>query len=169
MSNGAENVQMNTASRVENRLLSFSLGTEEFAISLLGVKEVIAVPEITGVPLTPPHFLGIMNLRGQVISVVDFRLKLNLKAAANNETAIIICDLEPLVLGVVVDAINAVISPRPEDVSDKPDVQSSRNTDYITGVYRRDKRLVLLLDLAKALGVEDLRLAAQQIRNTKAA
>lgn len=151
------------------RYLSFSLGAEEYAIPLLVVKEVIAVPEITHVPFTPAHFLGIMNLRGQIISVVDLRLKFGIKPESSDETAVIICDLAPLALGIVVDSINAVVAPLASEVAAKPDVQSSRGTEYITGVFHKDRKLVLLLDIGKALGVEDIQLAAKQGASTKAA
>ena len=150
-----------------DRFLSFSLGEEEYAIPLLVVKEVIAVPDITPIPFTPPHFLGIMNLRGQVISIMDFRTKLGIKPKAASETAVIICDLAPLVLGVVVDSINSVVAPSADEISPKPDVQSGKNTDFITGVFRKAKDLVLLVDIAKALSVEDLQVVAQQNKNKK--
>jgi len=140
----------------ENRYLGFSLGSEEFGIPLLDVKEVIAMPEITAIPQTPPYFLGIMNLRGQVISVLDLRHKLGIKPNNSNETSIIVCDLNPLCLGVVVDSINSVLSPKPEEISPKPDVyQGKTNSDFITGVYRKQDCLVLFLDIAKSLSVED--------------
>lgn len=138
-----------------DRYLCFSLGSEEFAIPLLCVKEVIAIPDVTPVPFTPSHFLGIMNLRGQVISVLDLRQKFGIKASNSNETAVIICDLNPLCIGVVVDSINSVLAPAQADVSDKPEIQSDKSTEYITGVYRKDKRLVLFLDISKTLSVED--------------
>lgn len=144
-----------------DRYLRFSLGKEDYAIPLLSVKEVIAVPEITPIPYSPPYLVGIMNLRGQVISVIDFRKKLGITAESGTETSVIICDLDPLVLGVIVDSINAVASPGPGDISPKPDLESSRKTDYITGVFHDESKLILLLDLAKALGVEDIQLASQ--------
>lgn len=151
------------------RYLSFTLGTEDYAIPLLAVKEVIAVPEITPIPFTPPHFLGIMNLRGQVISVIDLRTKLGIQPKAAAETAIIICDLDSLSLGVVVDSINSVLCPGESEISGKPDIQSNRNTDYITNVFRKDKKLVLLLDVAKALSVEDLQAASKNSQLQKSA
>lgn len=154
--------QMAEDRREHDRYLSFSLGSEKFAIPLLSVKEVIAMPEVTPIPFAPVHFLGIMNLRGQVISVMDFRAKLGIKANPSAETAVIICDLSPLVLGVVVDAINAVVSPKASELSNKPEIQSSKATDYITGVYRRENDLILLLDIAKAMNVEDLRAMASK-------
>lgn len=139
----------------EARHLSFTLGQEEYAIPLLSVKEVIAPPDITPVPHTPTYFLGIMNLRGQVISVIDLRIKLGIKVKEVSETAIIICDLGTMCLGVMVDSINSVLNPKPQDVSDRPEIHSSKNTEYITSVYRKDNHLVLFLDIAKSLDLVD--------------
>jgi len=144
--NGSEN----------SRFLCFSLGSEEFAIPLLSVREVIAMPEITPVPQTPPHFLGIMNLRGQVISVMDLRTKLSIKPDPKAETAIIICDLNPNSIGIVVDSINSVLNPSAKEISEKPEIQSQKNTEYIQGVFRSHDKLILLLDVAKTLGSGDL-------------
>jgi len=144
-----------SAKSTNERFLSFSLGTEEYAIPLLTVKEVIAMPEVTAIPYTPPYFLGIMNLRGQVISILDLRQKFNIKSNTTTETAVVICEFEPICMGVVVDSINSVITPLESEVSAKPDIQSSINTDYITQVYRKDKRLVLFLNIVKALSLED--------------
>lgn len=137
------------------RFLSFSLGPEEYAIPLLGVREVIAVPEITPVPHTPPHFLGMMNLRGQVISIIDLRLKFNIKAEKTGETAVIICDLGGCSLGVVINSVNSVLALTEADIAPKPEIQSQKSTEYITGVAKRDGRLVLLLDIYKALSVQE--------------
>ncbi len=138
-----------------DRYLCFSLGQEQYAMELLTVREVIAMPEITPVPQTPPHFLGIMNLRGQVISVMDLRSKLNIKPNPAAETAIIICDLNPNSIGVVVDSINSVINPTSDQISEKPEIQSQKSTDYINGVFRHQDGLVLLLDIKKTLNLAD--------------
>jgi purine-binding chemotaxis protein CheW len=102
-----------------------------------------------------------MNLRGQVISIIDLRAKLGIKPRPSDETAVIICDLAPICLGVVVDAIVQVIAPEPGEFSEKPELQTNRNSDYITRVYRREESLVLLIDITKALGVGDLALASK--------
>ncbi|MGK5085880.1 chemotaxis protein CheW [Bdellovibrionota bacterium FG-1] len=153
-----------------NRFLSFSLGNEDYAIPLLCVKEVIAVPEVTPIPFTPSHFLGIMNLRGQVISVIDLRTKFGIKPQNTAENAVIICDLAPICLGVVVDSIDSVLTPAEGDLSGKPDIHGSKIADYITNVYRRkDKRLVLLLDIARVLSVEDMHAIKNTVPLKKAA
>ncbi len=151
------------------RYLTFSLGSESYAIPLLCVKEVIAVPDITPMPFSPPHFRGIINLRGQVISVIDLRIKLGIKTHANTESAVIICDLAPLCLGVIVDSINNVLSPQASEISEKPEIQSTINTDYITAVYRKDQQLIVFLDVAKALSVDDHKAMNKAVKTNVAA
>lgn len=138
------------------RFLAFSLGQEEFAIPLLAVKEVIAMPDFTPIPQTPSHFLGIVNLRGQVISVIDLRTKFGIKADTTAESAVIICDLHPICIGVVVNAVNSVLSLAEEDINPRPEIESTKKTDHITGVTKQGSKLVLLIDIAKSLDVADL-------------
>ena len=141
----------------KDRYLCFILGGEEFAIPLLSVKEVIALPEITHVPQTPPYFLGIMNLRGQVITIIDLRTKLTIKPGQSSENnAVIICDLNPNSIGVVVDSIESVIHPLASEISEKPDLQNTKTNEYVEAVFRKDQRLILLLNIAKTLNVQDL-------------
>ena len=144
------------------KFLCFSLGAEEYAVRLLTVKEVIAKPEVTPVPQSPPYFLGIMNLRGQVISIVDLRAKLGVKSKETAETSVIIFDLKEAIIGVVVDSVNAVLAPETEDISENPDIHGANKNNYIEGVYRWNNQLVLFLNIAKALGIEDLTIAARE-------
>ena len=146
---------------VGDRFLSFSLGQEEFGVPLLDVKEVIALPEVTPVPHTPPYFLGMMNLRGQVVSVLDLRKKFSIKSEETDETCVIICDFDGLVLGVVVDSVDSVIAPKEAELSEKPAIESKLATEFIRCVFRREESLVLLIDLAKVLNADDLKRIAQ--------
>ena len=139
----------------QDRFMTFSLGKEEYAIPLLSVKELLAVTEITPLPFTPSYFLGLMNLRGQVISIIDIRQKLGAKLqVASAENAIIICDLEVGQLGILVDSVNDVITPADSAVSEAPDLHG-RNADCISAVFRHHEKLILLLDLEKTLSGED--------------
>jgi purine-binding chemotaxis protein CheW len=139
-----------------SRFIEFSLGAEDYAIPLLMVREVISVPDTTPIPKSPPHFLGIMNLRGQVISVVDLRKKLKVDVRQNKEEAVIIVDIGGMNIGVVVDSINKVLAFSPEDVSDMPEVENQSNTQYIFGVYKKEHSLTILLDIAKVLDLKDM-------------
>ena len=146
---------MSEQSDSRTRYLSFALGSEYFAIPLLEVKEVIALADVTPIPFTPEYLLGIMNLRGQVISVIDLRKKFGIKTNKSTETAVIICHLSPLCLGIVVDSVDAVLAPASNELSAKPEIESNIKTDYITHVFQKDARLILFLNLAKTLSVEE--------------
>ncbi|RZA08570.1 MAG: purine-binding chemotaxis protein CheW [Proteobacteria bacterium] len=132
-----------------DRYLCFSLGDESFALPLLNVREVLAQPEIVPVPHTPSYFQGLMNLRGQVVSVMDLRLKLGVKPRLDSsECVVIICALEGFVVGITVDAVNSVVAPKEEELSSE-----AGHRDYLAGVYRHGQELVLLLDVARALSL----------------
>ncbi|MEO5969687.1 MAG: chemotaxis protein CheW [Bdellovibrionia bacterium] len=141
--------------KAKARYLCFSVGTEEYAVSISKVREVIALPEVTPMPHTPSYFLGIMNLRGQVISVVDLRRKLNIKPLNGPEISVIICDLESLCVGFVVDSINSVLAPLPEEISEKSELSTGGSVAYISGIYKKDKRIALILDIEGMLSDAD--------------
>jgi purine-binding chemotaxis protein CheW len=121
------------------------------------VKEVIEMTEPTPIPQAPAEFLGIINLRGQVISVIDLRTKLQvMKSPYGPKTAIIILDIDSAIsVGVVVDRVNSVLAFQHEDISAAPDTHSTK-TGYLTGVARKDKHLTLIIDIKAALNPAEL-------------
>lgn len=151
------------------RYICFNLGDQEYGVPLLSIKEVLGLPEVTAIPQTPSHFLGIMNLRGNVISVMDLRVKIGLKPQDTPETSVMIFDLGNFLLGVVVDKINAVISIAETDISERPVLESNKSVDYIENIYRNKESLVLLISIAKALSLEDHNVLAQMQNKQKAA
>ncbi|HTL13425.1 MAG TPA: chemotaxis protein CheW [Bdellovibrionota bacterium] len=146
----------------EQRIITFRVGGECYAMPLLSVREVIALPTLTGVPFAPPQFLGITNLRGQVISIFDLRIMVGLKRPADTqETAVIIINFDQLRIGVVVDSVDQVIVFSKDELSPAPELRDQRGKEYLTGVIRKEGKLLLLVDIAKALGVEDLAIVAE--------
>ncbi len=141
--------------------LRFSLHEEHFAVPLLSVKEVIAMPEVTSVPNTPKYFMGIMNLRGQIISIFDLRTKLNIKNEYNHETTVIICEMKPYCVGIVVNSVDSVLNLKASEIKDKPEIKSQHSTEYITGVVNIANEIILLVDLLKALDMSDREIMAQ--------
>lgn len=140
-----------------DRYLTFSVGSEELAIPLLKVKEVIAVPETTPLPYSPSYFEGIMNLRGQVISVIDIRKKLKFGKAINTEeSAVVIVDLDPIYIGIVVDSVNNVLLLKEDDFGEVPEMEHKKAADFLIGVAKTQDRLILLVEIEKILDVEDL-------------
>ena len=145
-----------------NRFLCFTLGTDDFAMPLLSVREVIGLPELTPIPQAPSYFLGMMNLRGQVISVIDLRVKLGIKGNKGSETSVIIIDLGEHFLGLVVDSVNSVISPTKDEISPPPDLSRTPASEFVDAVYRKDNKLVLILDIIRVLSKEDKSFANKQ-------
>ncbi len=158
MNSENQNMSMSEEENSElQRFLEFSLGEEDYAIPLLSVREVISVPETTPIPKAPSHFLGIMNLRGQVISVVDMRTKLKIKGRENNsEESVIIVDLDGMNLGIVVDSINKVLAFSLKEINEVPEIETQVNAEYIYGVYRKEHSLTVLLNVAKVLDIKDV-------------
>lgn len=183
LSKVSSNVSSNTSAHLIQRYLNFSMGSGQYAIPLLSVREVIAVPKLKKVPQGPSHFLGIHNLRGEIICVLDLAAKLGLKkkSADQQECAVVICDLGGLHVGVVVDSVNSVINPKPEYISPSPAIQTNAvgrfgsaglDPQFISAIYRRSaenseksgktktlsdmsEELILILDLARCLNPED--------------
>ena len=146
-----------------DKYLEFTLGKENYVMPLLKVREVIAIPKTTPIPHAPKHFVGIMNLRGQVISIIDMRTQFSIVGEeSSKEKAVVIVDMNPVYIGIVVDSVNTVVS-IPEDlISAPPELNSARSSNYIQGVYRKDKEMALVIDIGAALGVKDLEIIKQQ-------
>jgi purine-binding chemotaxis protein CheW len=139
------------------RYLEFSLGKLDYAIPLLMVREVITVPETTTIPKSPAFFLGIMNLRGQIISVVDLRKKLNITDKNDDlEEAVIILDIGQVNIGVVVDSINKVLTFKASEIAPAPEVDLLIKSDYVGGVYRKEHSLTVILEVNKIFDVNQL-------------
>ena len=140
------------------RYLQFDLGDEAYAIPLLSVKEVIPVPDTTPLPNVASFYVGIMNLRGQIISIVDLRKKLNINHKKNDsEEAVVIVQIDEVSVGLIVDAIQRVLNVPIESISEVPEINSQVNAKHIEGIYQGDKALVVLLDLASVLNINEIK------------
>ncbi|WP_186648281.1 chemotaxis protein CheW [Fluviispira vulneris] len=148
--------ETDTEGSIDNRYLCFSLGYERFAIPLLQVREVIGVPEFTRIPYAPKYFCGIMNLRGKVISVIDLREKLNIQSRGKEENCVIVCNLDHILMGALVDSIDFVANIKKEEILEKPETQTTVRTDFIKGLYNYKHELIVFLHLAKTLSIEDI-------------
>ena len=141
-----------------SKFLEFSLGTEHYGVPLLTVREVISKPETTIIPNAPSYFVGIMNLRGQVISVVDLRKKLSIKAKTENaEEAVIIVQVENIQVGLVVDSIDRVLEITSHDqVTEMPEINSQVNSRFVQSVYKEKDQLTVFLKLSEILDIRML-------------
>lgn len=136
------------------RFLLFSIGTEDFAIPLLKVREVIAFTAVTPIPNMPSHFKGVINLRGQVISIIDLRSKIGVRnTSADQETTIIILDSGEKNLGVIVGSIRSVLSLSLSEISPPPEV-TQVSQQFVSGIAKAGDSLILLLSVPKITGSE---------------
>jgi purine-binding chemotaxis protein CheW len=140
------------ASAGELHLVTFALEREEYGVPIVRVREVIRVAEITRVPQAPAHVRGVTNLRGRILPVVELRTRLGLAPAITTpRSRIVVVEVHDRVLGLLVDAVLQVAKVPMEVVTPPPDEVLSPQTDYITGVARWRSRLIILLELEKAL------------------
>ena len=141
--------------------LTFMIGGEEYAISLLKVKEIIEYDTVTEIPKTPEWVRGVINLRGNVVPVIDLAVKFRLApSVAGKLTCIVItevqCEGEATVMGVMADAVRQVIDLKPQDVEVPPSFGTRVKVDYLLGMARSGKKFCLLLDTEKVLSTEEL-------------
>ena len=123
-----------------------------------GGKEFITCPQTAALSGFPLHYVSIMNLRGQIISIIDLRLKLKIKSDTENlEEAVIIMEHEGVSAEVIVDSTNKVINLDSTNVSKLPRMNSKINAKYIQGVYKNDDRLTVLIDLKEILNINEIK------------
>ena len=143
---------MNQGANGEVQLVVFKLGNEEYGVDITQVREIIKMKEITRIPNAPEFVEGVINLRGQITSVTDLRKRLGIGAHENNEqTRIIIVELDKSTIGMIVDSVSEVLRLSREDVDSTPSMAANVDTKYIRGVGKLKDRLLILLDLNKVL------------------
>jgi len=138
--------------------LVFTVKSQEFGIQAVRVQEISRVLPTTDVPNAPPYIEGIMNLRGRLASVINFRKKLGFEPKEHDEdTRVIVVELDTFPIGIIVDAVEEVIKIPDEKVQKLPEsTTTSVSKDYMTGVGMLDNRLIILLDVDKALTSAEL-------------
>jgi purine-binding chemotaxis protein CheW len=141
--------------------LTFQLGPEVFAIGILAIKEIIEYDAVTTVPMMPECIRGVINLRGSVVPVMDLSLRFGKQSSpVTKRTCIVIIEAQREgdheLVGVVVDAVNAVIDIDAADIEPPPAFGARIDTDFIQGLGKLNGRFVILLDVRRVLKVEGL-------------
>jgi purine-binding chemotaxis protein CheW len=145
----------------EGKYLSFALGNEEFGLEILKVREIIGYVDVTAVPQTPHYVKGVINLRGQVIPVVDLRAKFEMETAeVTEQTCIIVVEItqgkDTFSTGIVVDRVQEVLDIAEADIEDAPQFDGAVNTDFILGMGKIGDSVKILLDIDAVLGTTNL-------------
>jgi purine-binding chemotaxis protein CheW len=145
----------------EGKYLTFALANEEYGLEILKVREIIGYINVTAMPQTPPHVKGVINLRGQVIPVVDLRTKFGMDVAqVTDQTCIIVVEIShagrKLNTGIVVDRVQEVLDIAGEAIEEAPQFGTSVDTDFILGMGKIGESVKILLDIDRVLGGNDL-------------
>ena len=136
--------------------VTFRLDEEIYGINVMQVQEVLRVSEIAPVPGAPEYVLGIINLRGNVVTVIDTRERLGLSSKeVDDSTRIVIIEADKQVVGILVDSVAEVVDLRMSDVESAPNVGNDESSKYIQGVASHDDELLILVDLNKLLTDEE--------------
>lgn len=136
--------------------VTFKLEQETYGINVMQVQEVLRHTEIAPVPGAPDYVLGIINLRGNVVTVIDTRSRFGLHAAEiTDNTRIVIIEAEKQVIGILVDSVAEVVYLKASEIDVAPNVGNEESAKFIQGVSNRDGELLILVDLNKLLSDDE--------------
>jgi purine-binding chemotaxis protein CheW len=155
--------------------LTFMLAQEQFAVGILGIKEIIEYQGVTEVPMMPACVRGVINLRGAVVPVVDLLARFGrASSAVTKRTCVVIVEVacgtdERHVMGLLVDAVNEVLDIAPADIEPPPAFGARLRSDFIQGVGKVRGKFVLLLDVDRVLSVDEIAGCAETVAEPVAA
>lgn len=147
-----------TTSEMTLQLVVFSLLGEEFGVSIRDVREIISHTQVTPVPQAPSFVEGVINLRGQIIPVVDLRKRFNLEENKDkNSSNVVIIEVGKDVLGLVVDSVSEVLNIPSDSINPPPSlVANGIGAEYIKGIAQYNEKMIILIDLMKVFSAEEL-------------
>jgi purine-binding chemotaxis protein CheW len=144
---------------VASEYLTFTLGSEEYAIDILKVQEIRGYEPPTLIANAPPFIKGVINLRGIIVPIVDLRIKFNLgKIEYTPFTVVIILNIAGRVIGAVVDSVSDVLSLTSAQIRQAPDFSGSFDTKYILGLSSIDQRMLIVTDIERLMTSADMEL-----------
>lgn len=142
------------AANVTNKYVVFKLDNEEYGIDILRVKEIKEMLRITRVPKSSSFVRGVVNLRGEVIPIIDLRKKFNLQQREDtSSTRIVIVIVDEITVGLIIDTSSEVLEIEKEYIEEPPTTLSSIDHSYIYGIGKVNERLIILLDVAKIINI----------------
>jgi purine-binding chemotaxis protein CheW len=141
------------------QMLTFMLGDETYGVDILRVQEIRGWSPVTRIPQSPHHVLGVLNLRGSIVPVVDLRMRLNLERAEYTAiTVIIVLSVDSghgrRDFGVVVDGVSDVVNVQISDIKQPPDLGAQVDIEYIQGLTTVAEHMVMLLDIDRLIGAD---------------
>ena len=147
------------------QVVSFKLGSEEYGVDIAQVQEINRMVAITHVPRAPQFMEGVINLRGQLIPIIDLRTRFGMPRTEHTKnTRIVVTEISTKRVGMVVDSVSEVLRLDLAQIEEAPEMITGVDTEYIKGVGKIEDRLIILLDLARIIsGAEKRELDAAEI------
>ncbi|WEN14579.1 chemotaxis protein CheW [Rhodanobacter sp. AS-Z3] len=137
--------------------LTFNLAGEEYGVDILSVREIRGWSRVTRIPQTPAYLLGVLNLRGAIVPIMDLRLRFGLEREAyGDSTVVIIVAVAERLFGIVVDAVSDVVDIDPAAIKPVPDMGAVVETRYLKGLATHVERMVMLLDVEKLMRPDEV-------------
>ncbi len=159
MENKTHGSNVSDEEHVASEYLTFTLGSEEYAIDILKVQEIRGYEPPTLIANAPSFIKGVINLRGIIVPIVDLRIKFQLgKVEYTPFTVVIILNVAGRVIGVVVDSVSDVISLSPAQIRSAPDFSGTFDTKYILGLASVDERMLIITDIERLMTSADMEL-----------
>jgi len=147
------------ATAEKHEFLTFTLGREEYCIDILKVREIRGYDAVTRVANAPDFIKGVINLRGNIVPIVDLRIKFRLEHVEyRDHTAVIILGILERTIGIVVDSVSDVISLAHERIKPAPEFSAALNTQYIQGLATLDDRMIIVVNIEKLISSPEVQL-----------
>lgn len=154
-----------SASTRLREFLAFKLGHEEYGIDILCVQEIRSYEEPTHIANAPAFLVGVIDLRGVIVPIVDMRIKFGLEQAGHDDfTVVIVLNLGRRVVGMVVDGVSDVVMLSPEQMRPVPEFSALVPSDHLLAIGAVDKRMLILIDIEKLMSGADMGLAEQTLQ-----
>ena len=140
----------------EVQLVIFSLGNEDYGVNIMQVKEIVTYREPVKVPNTPHFIEGVINLRGEIIPIINLKKRFNIAGDfIKDQTRVIVMNIEGKQIGFIVDEASEVITINEENIEQAPEIVAGIDRKYISGIGKVEERILIVLDMAKLFSEQE--------------
>jgi len=155
--NDAQKSDLSNKIEEEEEFLSFVLGDENYALDIMSVKEIRGYESVTKIANAPTFVKGVLNLRGDIVPIVDLRMKFNIGQATYDEfTIVIMLNVNERIVGVVVDAVSDVVKLSAQEILPPPEFGVSFDSRFLRGLATVEDKMVILVNIAALIGSDEL-------------